>query len=327
MVHYKRYNQTLFEMKKGRFVISLDFELFWGIHDAFEINDYYKNVYNVKFVIPRLLSLFEQYHTRATFATVGTIYHSTYDEFINFSSDIIKPCYSKQGLSPYEDENKVKERQYPELHFAPELINKIRESGQEIGTHTYSHYYCTESGADIPSFTADIKKAVEIARQNGDDVRSIIFPRNQVGSASFLKILREQGLTSYRGNPYEDFTGRSALKRAHRFIESYFSVTDETANVIAEDGIVNIPASHFLRPYSKYNILNILQSRRIKKSMKRAAKYGKVYHLWWHPHNMGGDINGNMVFLENILKYYCELNKKYGMESVSMSDLASTIKL
>lgn len=314
-------------MERGLFVISLDFELFWGIHDAFKIENYYDNVNNVKIVMPRLLALFDKYHICATFATVGTIYHKNFDEFSSYSYDVVNPQYEKKGLSPYEEENIQKEKQYPELHFLPEIIDQIRKAGQEIGTHTYSHYYCDEQGANIVSFDSDIRKAVTIARENGDNVQSVVFPRNQIGNNDFLKVIRKYGITIYRGNPYDNYSGTSLLNRLYRFCSAYIPITNEMVDIDENDGVINIPASHFLRPFSRYRIMNILQEHRIKRSMKRAAQNKKVFHLWWHPHNFGSNIEENMMFLESLLCYYRKLNDDYGMISVSMGNAARIFDL
>ena len=38
--------------------------------------------------------------------------------------------------------------------------------------------------------------------------------------------------------------------------------------------------------------------------MTFAAKTGSNYHLWWHPHNFGKDLEANLKFLEKILQHY-----------------------
>lgn len=314
-------------MERGLFVISLDFELFWGIHDTFKIENYYDNVNNVKIVIPRLLALFDKYQINATFATVGTIYHKNFNEFSSYSYDAIIPQYERKGLSPYEKDNLQKEKQYPELHFIPELIDQIRQAGQEIGTHTYSHYYCDEQGANVVSFDSDIHKAVKIARENGDNVQSIVFPRNQIGNNDFLKVIRKYGITIYRGNPYANYSGASLLNRLYRLSSAYLPITNEVVDIDENEGVINIPASHFLRPYSRLRIMNILQEYRIKLSMKRAAQNKKIFHLWWHPHNFGSNIEDNMMFLESLFCYYRKLNDDYGMISVTMENAAKLFVL
>ena len=76
-----------------------------------------------------------------------------------------------------------------------------------------------------------------------------------------------------------------------------------------------------MRPYNpKLISLEKLRLRRIKKSLIHAAQNGEVYHLWWHPHNFGKDIEENMQFLTEILKLVARLNKQYGFESLTMGE-------
>ena len=58
-------------MKKGILTISLDFELYWGLIDQLQIEDYESNLKNVHKVIPKLLNLFSKNSINATWATVG----------------------------------------------------------------------------------------------------------------------------------------------------------------------------------------------------------------------------------------------------------------
>lgn len=55
--------------------------------------------------------------------------------------------------------------------------------------------------------------------------------------------------------------------------------------------------------------------------MLYAAKNNENFHLWWHPHNFGINIEENMKNLEDLLKYYTYLNKKYKMKSKNMKEL------
>ena len=91
--------------------------------------------------------------------------------------------------------------------------------------------------------------------------------------------------------------------------------------------LTNIPASRFLRPYSRrLAIFEPLQLRRIKKAMTYAAMHGEVYHLWWHPHNFGRDTEKNIAFLTKILDHFKTLQEKYDMESVTMRTLATRVR-
>ena len=52
--------------------------------------------------------------------------------------------------------------------------------------------------------------------------------------------------------------------------------------------------------------------------MNFAAKNDQNYHLWWHPHNFGADLDKNLEILERILSHYKWLNTEFGFESRNM---------
>ena len=53
----------------GRLVISLDFELFWGVRDKRNLEDYGDSLAKVSVIVPRMLELFREYKVKTTFAT------------------------------------------------------------------------------------------------------------------------------------------------------------------------------------------------------------------------------------------------------------------
>ena len=67
-------------MGNGYFVISLDFELHWGIFDHTSVNDYKDNLDKVSSVIKRLLVLCKKYNVNLTFSTVGFLFASNKEE-------------------------------------------------------------------------------------------------------------------------------------------------------------------------------------------------------------------------------------------------------
>ena len=60
--------------------------------------------------------------------------------------------------------------------------------------------------------------------------------------------------------------------------------------------------------------------------MKYAAKNGKIFQLWFHPHDIGKDIDKNFEYLEEIIKYYLFLNEKYGFESANFDGVKKYIE-
>jgi hypothetical protein len=54
-------------------------------------------------------------------------------------------------------------------------------------------------GASLHSFEEDIKAAIRVAKEKGDVIKSIIFPRNQYSDAH-IDICKKLGIVAYRGN-------------------------------------------------------------------------------------------------------------------------------
>ena len=61
----------------GQFVISLDFELLWGVRDHADRTSYGKNVLGARDAVPQMLEIFAQNSIRATWATVGFLFCET----------------------------------------------------------------------------------------------------------------------------------------------------------------------------------------------------------------------------------------------------------
>ena len=65
----------------SNFIISLDFELIWGMHTGDIVNNSYnKNIKGGREAITDLLNLFEKYGIRATWAVVGLMFAENVEE-------------------------------------------------------------------------------------------------------------------------------------------------------------------------------------------------------------------------------------------------------
>lgn len=320
-------------MRQGHFVISLDFELNWGVRDKRTIAEYGENIKGVHQVIPKLLNVFEQYETKATFSTVGFLFFETREELLK-NTPAKTPQYSNKNYSPYTGHFDLVGKNYHEdlYHFGPQLIKEIKKyDAHEIGTHTFSHYYCLEEGQSLEEFEYDMRSAIEVAGKNGVTITSLIFPRNQFNDA-YLRVCGQLGITCYRGNEHswlytaKNSEHESKIRRLFRLIDAYVNISGHNCysdKYLKSKFPVDIPASRFLRPFSnRLKILDKLKLKRIQSGMTHAAKNNLTYHLWWHPHNFGINQSENFAFLEKILTHYNELNKKYNFLSITMSNLA-----
>jgi peptidoglycan/xylan/chitin deacetylase (PgdA/CDA1 family) len=318
-------------MNNGSFIISLDFELLWGMRDLPDADKYKKSVLGVEQVIPKMIDLFNNYNVNATFAVVGLVLCNSRDEICQYAPKL-KPNYKDKNLSPYENNYIEKlSSENDRCHSAETTIEYLKEQPNiEIGTHTFCHYYCWAEGQTIEEFEADICAAVNVSKAKEITLSSIIFPRNEIND-EYLKICAKHGIQSYRGNPSKFFNKKGYLNSAMRLLDTYVDVGNDTTYNYKEikngNYLFNIKASRFLRPYSKHLALfDNLKIRRIEQEMTRAAKTNRVYHLWWHPHNFGINQKKNLNMLEKILQHYSYLNEKYSMKSFSMNGMVKMLK-
>jgi hypothetical protein len=317
-------------MKNGTLVISLDFELVWGLFDHIEIKDkvtYFKNTLEA---IPQMLALFEKNAIHVTWATVGMLFNENWDEWYSNIPEIL-PTYARKELDAYEYGKKHQKSGLDSFFFAPKLIKDIESvNGQEIGTHTYSHYYCLEKGQTQTQFEADCHQAIKLAQKMNIELKSLVFPRNQFNKL-YLEICAQNRIETVRSNPnswYWDTTKNETLAvKLARTGDAYlpFGTKSYSAAYLVSQKIICQPASRFLRPQHSIAILNKARLQRIKNEMIQAAKQGEVYHLWWHPHNFGTDVANSIKTLQEILETFKFCNETYGMESLTMKELRDTI--
>jgi hypothetical protein len=314
----------------GAFVVSLDFELLWGVRDKRTTADYGVNVLGVRQVVPALLDLFAERNIACTWATVGLLFFAT-NEAMRAALPTRKPRYTNPRISSYHYFNEVgADEEHDPYHYGLSLIRRILDyPDQEIGTHTFSHFYCLEEGGDVEAFRADLEAARCAAATLGIKLASIAFPRNQV---AHLAVCREFGLRAFRGNERVWFhrarseAEQTHLVRASRLLDSYLPISGAHGHEPAlVDGMVNVPASRFLRPVGNSAALERLRLRRITSAMEMAARRRRLFHLWWHPHNFGVDLEENLAFLRAILDCFRSLQERYGMRSMTMAAVADEV--
>ncbi len=325
------------KQNNGYLVISLDFELYWGMFDKVTLTDYGANILGVRTALPQILQLFREHEIRATWAGIGMLMARSKSELMELLPPVhLRPKYEDEKVSAYHHiETSVlgDDETTDPYHFAPSLVQMIVETpGQEYANHTFSHYYCIDGYEnDSAIFARDLEAHEHISRSYGIETHSIIFPRNQA-SADALRVCTEKGITAYRGNethylykPRKD-SEQTLFIRGLRLLDHYVNLSSHhTYSLPNKDanGMINIPASRFFRPWNKtFSIFEWLKLRRIKNSMTYAAKRGEVFHLWWHPHNFGINQKENLKNLEEIIRHFAFLKNKYGMQSASMHDIA-----
>lgn len=321
------------KIKNGIFVISLDFELLYGMEDL-NIEHYKDSVLKVHKIVPRLLNLFKEYHIHTTWAIIGMIMAKNKDEILEYSPKL-KPTYTNSNISTYNHMDRIGyDINDDPYHYGGNLVEMINNTnGQEIASHTFSHYYCNLEGQTKKQFLADLDASIKITNEKCNlTPKTLILPRNQINN-EYIDDIIKKGFTNYRGtsNGYVyNTTQNNIIIKTIRTLDGYLGFIKGKCYDINEiqGECLNIKASRFLRPYNeKLKLLEKIKIKSIKDQMLYSAKNNKVFHIWWHPHNFGVNTEENFKQLEELLKYYIYLKEKYGFSNLTMSEVVEEVKL
>ena len=156
---------------------------------------YRNNLEGVREAVPQLLQLFTQRGVRATWAIVGALACDNWDDYFRRAPASPRYANTQLAVNPrYADLD-------PDgvLHFAPDLVALVaKTTGQDLGTHTFSHLYLGELGVMQADAAADHAATLALFRERfGVTPTSLVFPRNQV---AFLAFYRAQGISAWRDN-------------------------------------------------------------------------------------------------------------------------------
>lgn len=312
-------------------MVSLDFELAWGVRDTLGVDGrYHANLLGAREAVPRILDLFEEFGIGATWAIVGFLFAESKDELLHYAPQL-RPTYRDSRLDPYLDVLGEDEKSDP-LRYAPSLVAEIASRPrQEVASHTFSHYYCLEEGQTLEQFAADAAAAAAIAAARGHSLKSVVFPRNQM-RPDYLPVLAGAGFTAFRGaepnglnRPRAGLSG-STLIRALRMADVFVDLTGPGGlpwgEVALVGGLADVRSSRFLRPWRPEPALEALRWRRVASGMRAAADSRSLFHLWWHPHNFGVNLEQNLAALRRHLELHARLMAEHGFGSLTMAEVA-----
>lgn len=318
-------------MSFGSFIISLDFELYWGVRDVLSLAETKDHFLRARESIPEVLKLFEEHEVHATWATVGFLFARDKRHLMDHLPDL-RPEYDDERLNPYSvlDEIGDDEGDDP-FHYAGSLLDRIAGArGQQIASHTFSHYYCLERGQTRETFVADLEAAAAIGERYGKVTEALVFPRGQ-DNPVYRSALRLAGVQALRTPPaffpyHPRRAGEDRLAyRGLRLLDSYLPIGGRYGDQARADadGLVPLRAGPFLRPYSpRLRRLQPIRMHRLKSAMRDAARNGRDFHLWWHPHNFGTHTRQNLEMLQELLGEYRVLRERHGWSSRNMGEVA-----
>jgi len=294
-------------VEKSQLIISLDFELHWGRFDKYSLDANQKYYSNTREIIPRLLDLFSKYEIKATWATVGMLMCENREEWDFYKPDL-PPSFEESKFSAYSWMMR-QERVWESGLFAPKLIKEIRQMpGQELGSHSYAHYYGLGQGQTLSQWAADLKVARKIAIDKFElELETLVFPRNQY-SDTLINVAKEVGFQIFRTNPadwfWKNVEEENLIKKIFRTGDTLYPLGKKTSYPFpGKKDPKYLPASRILRPYRLGSIFNQQRIKRIKEEMTNAIENREIYHLWWHPHNFGHYPEENLRVLDDLLAW------------------------
>ncbi len=247
----------------GIFTLSLDTEIAWGTN-ATSLPRYAHCFDAYPDIIRPLITLLDTYEIPATWAVVG------------------------QLLLPADDARAAKKTPSHWYH-APYLLDALHtaRTKHEIGTHTFSHIY-TDDPETTPRFwDEELKLCVKLHKENKlPPIRSIVYPRNQV---AYTDTLNKYGIIAYRGVEQNWYGNRRGVFHLLDRALGLPPPTYDPAALKVSDKLVNLPASQFLMAYDgvRAKIPTTSRVRQARFGLDRAVRQNHLYHLWFHPFNLG----------------------------------------
>lgn len=305
----------------GTLVVSLDTEFVWGMFDKGSINPYQYN--GTREVIQRLLCLFDEYQVPATWGLVTHLLsdcssmsnnvQTTHLSSEEFGRDATLPC--EQGIDQ-------------DLWYKPNLVEQIKDADvdHDIGSHTHTHLVF--EGATRDAVCADITQSIAVAKRNGVEPKSFIFPRNQI---AHLDVVKEAGFEVFRGIDarwYERHRLPTPVVKGARFTEEAAKLTPPTVLPRSESGLVEVPGSQVFRPIHggwQYTPTDSQRSRAIA-GLNGAADSGRIFHIWFHPFNFARNPKPLFDAFEAVLAHARSLVRRGLLETLTMSEVANSYR-
>ncbi len=266
-------------MPTPTFILSLDTEIAWGTYANLSARAAAFDAYPS--LLRRLVRQLSIYEISATWAVVGALFGDP--------SQVPQPHYSF-ATAP----DATRARQHPAAWFhLPAVLDIIQaaRTPQEIGTHTYTHLLATDPGVTRELFARQLAAVVGLHRRHGlTPPRSLVYPQNRI---AYTDLLREHGITAYRGSQpsWYGWLPKALQRPAHLLSRANASLPPVYRPVRASDGLVNLPASQFLMSYDgvRRRVPTAARVRQAERGLARAIRQQAVFHLWFHPFNLGSD--------------------------------------
>lgn len=277
----------------GRFYLSLDFELGWGVIENGRWKErQQKGVYKeLRPVLTEFLDFLAEREIALDWATVGAMIAERQEgEFDHLPQNLVAPIDNFLNTA---DADTIDGR---------DLFDKLLacRTAQNIGSHSYSHTRFSRDGYSVDAQTADLRKAQDVLKAWGCEPDFFVFPVNH--DKTYMP-LADNGIRSGRGKPlYKKSVLPSPLNRMLQKTIACPPAVQE--NEI--DGVTRHHGSLFYNWYGKHasimrHFVNLQASRALSNVVA-----GNSQHFWIHPFNLV-DTPGHFGDLKHLLGKVADL--------------------
>jgi peptidoglycan/xylan/chitin deacetylase (PgdA/CDA1 family) len=301
-------------MPVGSVVVSVDAELGWGHHDI--PDPPMDRTEGARAGWSHLVDLFDRYEVPATWAVVG---HLFLDDCDGVHADHPAPT----GWFARE---RGEWQSRPDLRFGRGLVEDLQDADadHDVGCHTFSHVEFGDPDTSRELAAAEVRESLAAARDRDLEMRSFVFPRNNVGHRS---VLAAAPLICYRGVSPVSPQGRlRPLRKLSRAVRGYPLLVEPTMD---DHGLVNVPASLYLFGFE--GLLRSAAERVVGDPVVRQARYGieqaargdGVFHVYLHPNDLTDPRDRRRV--ESILSAIAARRADTGLSVETMRGVAERL--
>lgn len=311
--------------RMGYFVLSLDTEMRWGYFDR---DQQRRQIFSPdgqreRRSIEGLLALCDEYGITGTWALVGHLFLDRCEE--------CEVCPLAHWEGRYESFQEIYRTADPRW-YAGETIRALlaRKDRHEIAFHGYTHEIFDR--LDREGARRELREWRRVAAPYGVTPRSLVFPRNQI---RHLDLFEEEGFSSFRSveiSPTSwtnDIWGR--LRKHLDLLAGRNWPCLYTPDELKGPGIIDLRASGHLFLFNRRLELALdrlglyrLRLSGLRTAVRRAAREGKVLHLWAHPWELRTP--RDFAKMRYLFALVAEEIRGGRMRSVSMTEMARIVR-
>ncbi len=306
----------------GKFVLSLDTELAWGTRHRRGVEVYKRHFDNYRNLVARLVGLLEEYQIKATWAFVGHLFLDSCD---GKHADLVDSAHGGADYDDWRRHDPGTDIHRDPYWYGRDILDKVltMKPSQEIAAHTFSHVVLDERRCPAGMARCQVQACVDLGRQHGLAIESFVFPR---GNVAHLQEVSGAGIRAFRGidASWHRKAPRSVafILRGLDYLLALPPPVYELSRLDCRHNMLNIPASQFLLPYDGLGsyVPTVSRIAKAKRGIKAAIARNAIYHLWFHPFNLGSS-DRMFYVLKEILEAVRSERDKGNIEDCTMKEI------